>query len=96
VSEFKKDKDRERAFERRYGKKSDVYVQYNVTPDLKDGYYTVKFITKKEYLITEYLKDGLTDYITFKYSKDGRDYEHRFNRFIDAEIMLADEIAGEQ
>lgn len=54
---------------------------------------SVKIVSryKKEYILTEYFKDNLTDYVVFKNGEK----EYKFNRYTDAEISLVDALASE-
>ena len=46
----------------------------------------------KEYIITEYRKNGLTDKAIVKYDNK----EHKYNHYIAAELHIADEIGEEE
>lgn len=95
---------KEQAFLNRYGKK----VATAITYEGKDGAqlrsfndlleYTIRYESPKRhhYAITEYLDGGNTKYVLFSYRHNGKNYENRFDRFLDAEVSLADKIAEEK
>lgn len=95
--------EKENGFNKRYGKKVRIAVTYEGIEgaelksfnDLKE--YTLRFESQNRhhYAITEVLKDGGTSEVWLSYRKDGRNITSRFNRFVDAEITLADLISEE-
>jgi len=92
-----KHEEKEKAFELRYGKKVKITVTYEMDgPLIKE--YTLRFQSEKNnhYVITEYLKNDITDYVLFGYNNNGRVIENKYNRFVDAEIALSDILAEEQ
>lgn len=94
---FKRE-DKEKAFYDRYGKRVRCIVTYDLNDDgrtLKE--YTIIFESQKQrhYSLTEYLQNDVTDYVLLCYRKNGRNFESKFTRFIDAEVTLADLIAQE-
>ena len=86
-----REKAREEAFLKRYGKVIECDVEYNIdTKVLKD--YTVTFKSPKNtFSIKEYLKDGLTDYVVLTHKN--KQWKH--TRFLDAEISVADILGDE-
>jgi uncharacterized protein (DUF1697 family) len=87
----------ETAFKKRYGKPVDIQVTYDLTKDKTIKEYTLHFNAEKnnQYFITEYLVDDITDKVFIKYIRGGEIVENVFNRFVDAEITLADLISEE-
>lgn len=86
-----KDINREKAFLKRYGKAVECDVEYNMDGDnIKDYTVTLKS-PKNTFMITEFMKDGLTDYVFLSY----KDKQWKYTRFLDAEISVADKISEE-
>ena len=79
----------ETAFKKRYNRNTSI----ERTENIKDTT-TLKIKSKKgtEITIQEFRKEGLTDYVTVKFS----DKQHRFKRYCDAEIFIADLIGEEE
>ena len=77
------------AFKKRYNRDIEIDVTENFTDrtSLK-----IKSKKKTELLITEYRKEGLTDYVTVQFG----DKTHRYSRYIDAEVFVADMIGEEE
>lgn len=97
-----KSEEKEKAFKKRYGKKVNVSVTYDTKTDKFESMddlseYTVRFESDKghHYAITEYLVNGDTDYVIFSYIVNNKNYENKFDRYVDAEITLADRISEE-
>lgn len=98
-----KHEEKEKAFKKRYGKDVSIIVTYD-HPDseLKSfdflSEYTLRFETPKggHYAVTEYLDHGATRDVILSYRKNGRNFENHFNRFVDAEVTLADLISEEE
>jgi hypothetical protein len=93
--DFKKDEYKTQALFKRYCNNKD-FVCYSYKEKYPDGNFklaSVKVVSKynKEYTITEYFKDNLTDYVIF--AKE--DKEYRFNNYIEAEISLVDALSAE-
>ncbi len=89
-----RDEGKELAFFKRYGKKTVITVDNRFVNGVLESY-TLYFETPNMlYRIDEFLKDGATDYVTLEYGKE-RKIKHKYNRFLDAEITLADLIAEE-
>jgi len=87
---------REQGFEKRYGKKVSLTGDSLISDNNELLDYRLTFKTPKgEYTIKEHLKDGLTDFVLLQYKKDDREFNHKYNRFIDAEISVADKISEE-
>lgn len=95
--------DKEKGFKKRYGKEVRIAVTYEGIngADIKSfnelKEYTLRFESQKRnhYAITEVMLDGDTSEVWLSYRKDGRNITNRFNRFVDAEITLADLISEE-
>ncbi len=92
---FKSD-EKEKAFKKRYGKNVKITITYEMDGNLIKEY-TLRFQSEKgnHYVITEYLKNDVTDYVLFGYHYNGKVIENKYNRFIDAEIALSDKLAEE-
>ena len=76
------------AFKKRYNRDVEIEVLENFTDRT-----SMKMKSKKnEYTITEYRKDGLTDYVTVQFGEKN----HRYSRYIDAEIFVVDLISDEE
>ncbi len=91
-----KHKDKELAFEKRYGKKVNMVFSYDTYSGGTFSEYTIQVETPNRchYSLTECLKDDVTDYVLLCYYEN-RKHEHKYKRFIDAEVALADLIAEE-
>ena len=87
---MKRDTYREKAFLKRYGKTVEINVDHCVVDNILLSY-TVLIKGDKDYKITEYLKDGNTDYVDVEFDNK----IHRYDRYLDAEIMVVDKMAGE-
>ena len=90
----------EEAFFRRYGKKVNISRTYDLNEDKTFKQVTVRFETPKgnHYVLNEIYKENTndTDYVLLCYTKDDRKFEHKHNRYIDAEISLVDKISEEE
>lgn len=83
----------------RYGKKVNITVSYEMNLNkLKELTQQFQSANNKVYSITEYFKeDGeSTDYCILACRREGRNFEYRFDRFLDAEVSMIDMIAEEQ
>ena len=78
---------------KRYGKKVETFKEREINDDKTIKTSTVKIKSKngREYIVTEYLKDNLTDYVTVKRG----DKEWKYNRHLDAEVNVIDMISEE-
>ena len=86
-----KDINREKAFLKRYGKTIECDVEYNMDGDnIKDYTVTLKS-PKNTFMITEFMKDGLTKYVFLSH----KDKQWNYPRFLEAEISVADLISEE-
>ena len=79
-------------FTKRDGKTIKCFVEHNMKDKVLLDY-TIKIVSEKgkEYLLTDYLKDGATEKIVLRRGER----ENVFTRFVDAEIAVADGIAEE-
>jgi hypothetical protein len=92
---------REQSFKGAYG--LDAHITATNVND-QDGNWievTLRFQTKKNkvYVLTEYFKDGddnSTDFVLLSYTKFNKKFERKFDRFVDAEVVLADLIQEEE
>jgi len=90
-AEFKRVEEFEKAFGVRYGKNVEVYRALVLDKTGKLHSATIHIIDKGEkYTLTEYLKDGATDYVMLGCARNGKEKNYKFKRYIDAEIMTAD------
>ena len=86
-----KDPSREKAFLKRYGKVVECDVEYNIeNKEIKNYTVTIKS-PKNTFKLSEFLKDGLTDYVLLNFG----DKEWKYSRMIDGEISVADKISEE-
>ncbi len=79
----------EMAFKKRYNRDTSIVR----TENIKDT--TTLIIKSKrgtDITIQEFRKEGLTDYVIVKFA----DKTHRFKRYVDAEIFVADLIGEEE
>lgn len=92
-----KSEEREKAFKRRYGKDVKITITYEMNGNkLKELTMRFQSVNNKVYSLTEYFTDiETTDYCILCSRRDGRNFEYRFDRFLDAEISLVDMIAEE-
>lgn len=81
----------EKAFLKRYGKTVECELVHNMDGKvLKDYTVTIKS-PNNTFNITDYLKDGLTEYVLLKYN----DKQWKHTSFLHAEVSVAD-IIGEE
>lgn len=92
-----KSEEREKAFKRRYGKDVKITITYEMNGNkLKELTMRFQSVNNKVYSLTEYFTDiETTDHCILCCRRDGRNFEYRFDRFLDAEISLVDMIAEE-
>jgi hypothetical protein len=82
-----RDMGRESLFNDAYGYKPVIYMYYELNPDKTFKIFRLRFVYKdNQYTLTEYYKDrtNTTDYCDLN--------GERFNRFVDAEIKVAEKI----
>jgi len=79
----------EKAFKKRYNRVTTIDMLDNKI-DMTS--LSIKSSKGTDFNITEYRKGGLTDYVTIGV----KDKLHRYNRYIDAEVYIADAIAEEE
>lgn len=92
-----KSKEREKAIKKRYGKDVLITITYELDgkkiKELTQRYQSPK---NRVYAITEYFTDAqTTDHCILSCRRNGKNYEYKFDRFLDAEISLIDMIAEE-
>lgn len=92
-----KSEEREKAFKRRYGKDVKITITYEMNGNkLKELTMRFQSVNNKVYSLTEHFTDiETTDYCILCCRRDGRNFEYRFDRFLDAEISLVDMITEE-
>jgi hypothetical protein len=85
------------AIKLRYGKDVQISGTYELNPDgtFKETTINIESPKGRHYSITEYFTNNNTDYVITSKTIDNRYMEHRFDRYIDAEIQIIDLIAGE-
>lgn len=92
-----KSKFREDAIRKRYGKDTKITITYDMNgkklKELTQRYQSQK---NKVYAITEYFTETeTTDYCILSCRRSGKNYEYKYDRFLDAEVSLIDMIAEE-
>ena len=92
-----KSEERERAFLLRYGKTVRITISYELDgKNIKELTQQFQSPKNKVYSLTEYFKaDQTTDYVILSCRRNERNFEYRFDRFLDAEVSLVDIIAEE-
>ena len=88
-AEFKRKEELEKAFEKRYGKKVEVYRAFTKGESGVLEIATIHIITPDgvKYTITEYLKNGeVTDFVLSGKEND----ERKYNNYLEAEVYVAD------
>lgn len=85
------------AIKLRYGKTVQCSGTYELNPDgtFKETTLNIESSKGKHYSITEYFVNNNTDYVITAKTINERYMEHRFDRYLDAEIQIIDLIAGE-
>lgn len=87
-AEFKRDKVAEEQFKKRYNREVFVYRAITLGSNGQMNNCCVHIVTPKgKYIITEYFKDDqTTDFVV----SGKEDSPHKYNRYLDAEVYLAD------
>lgn len=92
-----KSEEREKAFNKRYGKNVRITISYELDGrNIKE--LTQQFQSEKNivYSLTEYFTENqTTDYCLLCCRRNGKNYEYKFDRFLDAEVSLVDIMAEE-
>ena len=90
-----KSEGREAAILRRYGKRVRITITYDMNGNkLKELTQRYQDDNNKVYSITEYFTENEdTDYCVLSCRRNEKNFEYRFNRFLDAEVTLIDMIA---
>lgn len=93
---FKRE-ERQKALSRRYGKNLQITVTYEMNGNkIKELTQRYQSPNNKVYAITEYFTEvETTDYCILSCRREGRNFEYKFDRFLDAEVSLIDMIAEE-
>lgn len=88
---------REKALKLRYGKDVKISITYEMNGNkIKELTQRYQSPNNKVYAITEYFTDvETTDHCVLSCRREGRNFEYRFDRFLDAEVSLIDMIAEE-
>jgi hypothetical protein len=88
---------KEQGFKARYGK--DVLItgtyELNANGTYKEVTLRIQSAKGKHYVITEYFQNNDTDYVLLCYQHEYRNIETRFDRYLDAEVTIADLISEE-
>ena len=77
-------------FKKRYNR--EVEVIQLVSPTVHSTKLEIISPKKTKFIITEYRKDGLTEYVTVEH----KDKKYRYLRYLDAEVHIADSIGEEE
>lgn len=93
---FKRE-ERQKALKKRYGKNVLITVTFEMNGNkIKELTQRYQSENNKVYSITEYFTDvETTDYCVLSCRRNGRNFEYKFDRFLDAEVSLIDMIAEE-
>lgn len=93
---FKSD-EREKALFKRYRRKVKITVSYELDgKNIKELTQQFQSENNKVYSLTEYFKpDQTTDYCLLCCRRNEKNYEYKFDRFLDAEVSLIDIMAEE-
>lgn len=93
---FKSD-EKEKAIMRRYGKNLKITITYEMDGKLlKELTIRYQSDNNKVYSITEYFTPTqTTDYCILCCRRAGRNYEYKYDRFLDAEVTMIDIISEE-
>lgn len=88
---------RESALKKRYGKDVKITISYEMDGNkIKELTQRYQSANNKVYSITEYFTPvETTDYCILSCRRNGRNFEYKYDRFLDAEISLIDMIAEE-
>lgn len=92
-----KSEERQKAFNKRYGKDARITISYELNgKNLKELTQQFQSANNKVYSLTEYFTENqTTDYCLLCCRRNGKNYEYKFDRFLDAEVSLVDLIAEE-
>ncbi len=99
MSSLERHEELEKEFKKRYGKDAAIFKTDDFNDDKTFKQITYRFESPqgKHFVITEVYKGNTndTDYCLMCYTRDDRKFEHRFYRFLDAEVKVADLLAEE-
>lgn len=92
-----KSEEREKALLRRYGKSVRIAITYEMNGNrIKELTQRYQSSNNRVYAITEYFTETeTTNYCILSCRREGRNFEYKFDRFLDAEVSLIDMIAEE-
>lgn len=88
---------KENAFRLRYGKNIKITISYELNGK-KIKEMTLRFQSEqnKVYSLTEYFTEQeTTDYVILACRRQSRNFEYKFDRYLDAEVSLADMLSEE-
>lgn len=83
---------REKAFARRYGKNVRITISYELDgKNIKELTQQFQDDNNRVYSLTEYFTDNqTTDHVILSCRRKERNFEYRFDRFLDAEVSMVD------
>lgn len=87
----------EKAIKKRYGKEVKITGTYEMNPDATYKEVTLRVQSPKNnhYVITEHFRGNNTDYVMLYRNIGDKTVVNKFDRYLDAEVTLADLIAEE-
>jgi hypothetical protein len=92
-----KSEGKEEAIKKRYGKDVKITITYDMNGNkLKELTQRYQSVNNKVYSITEYFTEmETTEYCILCCRRNNRNFEYKYDRFLDAEVSLMDLIAEE-
>ncbi len=87
-----KSEEREKAFARRYGKDVRITISYELDgKNIKELTQQFQDAKNRVYALTEYFTENqTTDYVILSCRRNERNFEYKFDRFLDAEVSMVD------
>lgn len=87
-----KSEDREKAFSRRYGKSVRITISYELDgKNIKELTQQFQDSNNRVYALTEYFTPNqTTDHVILSCRRKERNFEYKFDRFLDAEVSMVD------
>jgi hypothetical protein len=87
-----KSEEKEKAFKRRYKQDVRITISYELDgKNLKEITLQFQDSKNKVYALTEYFKENqTTDYVILSCRRKERNFEYKFDRFLDAEVSMID------
>ena len=92
-----KSEEREKAFLLRYGKNVRINISYELDgKNIKELTQQFQSPKNRVYSLTEYFTTNqTTDFVILSCRRNERNFEYRFDRFLDAEVSMVDIMAEE-